>query len=66
MSSLAEEYSKEQERLRELISQYKEIGQAGQFALYRLNDILSRSEIAAAEQDTVTMIRCFKEMQGCQ
>lgn len=64
--NLAEAYPKEQARLRELIEQYRAIGPAGTFGLAVIQDVLTRSEKAAAEQDTVTMIRCYQEMQECK
>ena len=66
MSNLAEQYPKEQERMRDLIEEYKSIGPAGRFGLAILKDILRRADEAAATQDTVAMIQCFKEMQGCE
>ena len=66
MSSLGEEYPKEQERLRGLIEQYKEIGPAGAFGLMAIRSVLRRADIAAASQDTIEMIRCYNEMKGCQ
>lgn len=66
MSTLADEYPKEQERLRELIQQYKEIGPAGAFGLAAISDVLRRADIASASQNTVAMIRCFQEMKSCK
>ena len=66
MSSLAEEYPKEQERCRELLEQYKELGPPGTFGYIMLKDFLKRADKAVAEQDVVAMIACYKEMKECQ
>lgn len=63
MTSLAEEYPKQQARLRELLEQYETIGQAGLFARAMIKVALNRADRAAAEQDTVAMIKCFQEMK---
>ena len=65
MSSLAEAYPKEQERMRELLEQYKEIGDPGIFAHTMLSDLLKRADKAAAEQDLVAMVQTFEEMKEC-
>jgi len=64
--SLAEAFPKEQMRVRELLIAYKEISVPGIFGSYYLENLLQRAEKAAAEGDTVAMIRLLKEMQGCQ
>lgn len=61
--SLADAYPKEQERVRTILGYYEEIGPVGAFGAAMIRDLLSRAEKAVAEQDTVEMIRCFKEMQ---
>jgi len=63
MTSLADEYPKEQARVRKVLGHYKEIGPAGVFGATMIEDLLRRADKASAEQDTVEMIRCFKEMQ---
>ena len=63
--NLAEAYPKEQERCRELLEVYKQINTGG-FGVLVIGDILERSEIAAANQDTVEMIRLYQEMRDCQ
>lgn len=63
MTSLADEYPKEQARVRKVLGYYKDIGPAGAFGATMIEDLLRRADKASAEQDTVEMIRCFKEMQ---
>lgn len=66
MSTLAEDYPKQQERCRELLEGYTEIGPAGAFGHAMISDVLRRADKAAAEQDLVAMIRCFQEMKERQ
>ena len=63
--SLADAYPKEQARLRELIAAYKEIP-TGAFGAAMIEQTLKRADKAAAEQDTIAMIRCYDEMRGCE
>ena len=64
--SLAEAYPEEQERLRVLLEAYKEIGPVGAFGHAMISDVLRRSCEAAAQHDTVAMIRLYEEMKECQ
>lgn len=66
MSSLGEEYPKEQARCRELISQYEGIGPAGAFGKLTIEQVLQRADKAMADGDTIKMIGCFQEMQACK
>lgn len=64
--NLAEKYPIEQARLRELLEVYKEIGPVGNLGHVAISVVLADADRAAAAQDTVAMIRCFQEMQGCE
>jgi hypothetical protein len=66
MSSLAEEYPKQQARCRELLCQYKEIGPAGTFGETMIEQILRRADGAAASGDVVAMDVAYTEMRECQ
>ncbi len=66
MSSLGEEYPKEQSRCRELLSVYKEIGPAGAFGHMMISQVLQRADAAVISGDLVAMIRCFEEMKECE
>jgi len=63
---LAEAFPREQERLRGLLAIYHEIGPAGAFGHAAISAVLSRAERAAAEHDTVAMLRSYEEMRGCE
>lgn len=66
MTSLGEAYPIEQERLRELLIQYKKIGPVGTFGYMMISDVLKRADKAAIEQDLPSMIRIYQEMKDCQ
>jgi ribulose 1,5-bisphosphate synthetase/thiazole synthase len=63
MSSLGEEFPKEQARLRELLAEYKAIP-AGVFAATMMEDCLRRADQAAVSGDVVKMIQVYEEMKG--
>lgn len=65
-NSLAEGIIEQQARCRELLKAYVEIGPAGQFGHTMISDVLSRTEKAVMEGDTVAMISLYKELEGCQ
>jgi len=66
VNTLGDAYPQEQERCRELLAAYKEIGPAGAFGHAMISDVLRRADRAAMEQDLVAMIRIYQEMKECQ
>lgn len=64
--SLADAFPKEQARVRELLTRYKEIGSAGMFGATMIENLLQRADVAAAEQDTVAMFRTYEEMKNVE
>lgn len=64
METLADAYLKEQERCREVLGQYREIGPAGTFGTMLIEDVLRRADKAAIENDAVEMLRLYSEMRG--
>ncbi len=63
-TSLADAYPKEQARCRKVLDIYEMLpDEAGRFGAVMIRDMLSRAEKAAAEQDTVAMLRVYVEMQ---
>ncbi len=64
METLADGILKEQERCRELLEAYTEIGPAGAFAHSMINDALRRTEKAVMQGDTVAMLALYKELKG--
>lgn len=69
MSSLGEQYPIEQERCRELISQYELLRNLPNvncaFAIAAIKDVLRRADEAAIGGDVVAMLRSYEEMKGC-
>lgn len=65
MNTLADEFPKEQERCRQLLEQYKEIGPVGAFGHMMISDVLRRADQAAMSGDVVAMLRLYEEMKGC-
>ena len=64
--SLAQAYLEEQNRCRELLTEYKAIGPAGMFGYACINSILQRADAAVMQGDTVAMLGLYEEMKGCQ
>lgn len=63
MSTLGDEYPKEQARVREILGQYEEIGPAGAFGVAMIEDTLRRADAAVASGDVVAMLCLFQEMR---
>jgi hypothetical protein len=65
MSSVGEEFPKEQARVRELLGEYKAIGPAGAFGAMMIEQTLRRADAAMASGDVVEIVRSFQELKGC-
>lgn len=65
MASLAEDYPKQQQRVRDLLPLYDAIP-TGAFGAMMLRQVLTRAEQAAASGDVVAMLRSYEELKGCQ
>lgn len=66
MASLAEEYPQEQERCRELLAAYKELGPVGAFGAMNIENALREADQAAVSGDVVAMIIAYEKMRGCE
>ena len=66
MSSLGEDFPKEQARVRELLGLYRSIGPNGAFGAMMIEGTLARADRAAMSGDVIEMIRSYKEMQECE
>lgn len=66
MSSLGEELPKEQARVRELITEYRDplLKGAGNLAAMMMEQALKRADQAIITGDMVAMISSYKELQG--
>ncbi len=60
--TLAEAFPLEQRRCRELLLEYRKIGDAGAFGAAAIEAALGRAERAAAGGDLVEMIMSYKEL----
>ena len=65
MSSVGDEFPKEQARVRELLGFYKSIGPAGAFGALMLEQALQRADQAAISGDVVAILRSYEELKGC-
>jgi hypothetical protein len=66
MSSLGEEYPKQQARCREVLEQYIEIGTAGNFGAMMIRAKLKEADEAAVSGDVARMLRAFEAMKDVQ
>jgi len=64
MSTLGDEYPKEQARCRELVRAYRELGPTGRIGALMIEETLRRADEAAAHGDVVAMIGLFQEMKA--
>jgi len=62
-TTLGDEYPIEQERLRNLLQQYIEIGPAGTLGAVMIKASLAEADAAAVSGDLVRMIRAFQDMK---
>lgn len=65
VKNLAQAFVEEQNRCRELLTEYKSIGPAGMFGYACINSVLQRADAAVMAGDTVAMLRLYEEMKGC-
>lgn len=65
MSSVGEEFPKEQARVRELLGEYKAIGPSGAFGAIMIEQVLQRAEKAAISGDIIAILRSYEELKGC-
>lgn len=66
MPSLAEDYPKEQERVRELLREYESIGPSGAFGAMALRQRLREADEAAVSGDVVRMLRAFTQLKDSE
>ena len=63
MSSLGEEFPKQQARVREILGHYKEIGPSGMFGAAMIEQTLKRADEAAISGDVIAMIQSYEELK---
>jgi hypothetical protein len=64
--TLGEDYPKQQERCRELLERYREIGPNGAFGRMMIAQVLARADQAAVSGDLPAMIKAYQEMKDCE
>ena len=64
MSSVGEEFPKEQARVRGLLGLYKAIGTPGIFGASMMEAALKRADQAAISGDPVEILRSFEELRS--
>ena len=63
-TTLGDEYPRQQERCRELLQQYRDIGPNGAFGCAVIEATLKEADEAAISGDLPRMIRAFTDMQA--
>ena len=66
MSSVGEQFPIEQERVRQLLTEYQRLGPVGVFGATMIKDVLRRAEKAAISGDVVAIVRAYQELKDCQ
>ena len=66
MASIGEEYPKQQQRVREILGQYRAIGPAGSFGAAMIEHTLREADQAVASGDVIAMIRSFEAMEAVE
>lgn len=66
VTSIGEEFPKEQARVREVLASYKAIGPPGAFGAAMIEIILREADQAMASGDLVAMLKAFHKMRGVE
>ena len=66
MSSLGEDYPKQQARVREVLKLYQEIGPSGRFGAMMIERDLKEADEAAMSGDLARMIRAYETLKGIE
>lgn len=66
MSSVGDEYPKEQARCRELLAAYQKLGPVGAFGAWSIEEALKAADEAMAGGDVVAILVAFKAMEQCK
>jgi len=65
-TSVGLDFPKQQARVRELMTAYRDIGPAGAFGLLMLEQTLRRADAAMASGDVVAILRAYQELKECE
>lgn len=65
-TSVGEDFPHQQERLRELMQEYRDLGPAGTFGLMMLQQVAKRADEAMASGNVVRILSSYQEMKECK
>lgn len=65
MTSVADDFVKEQERVRNLLAVYDSIPSGG-FGAAAIREALARADRAAMSGDVIEILRSYEELKGCE
>lgn len=66
MSSVGEDFPREQRRVRELLDVYRSLGRNGAFGAAALERVLTQAEEAMASGDVVKILFAYELLRGCK
>jgi hypothetical protein len=66
MSTLGEDFPREQERVRELLAEYLALGPVGAFGAHFIKQALKQADEAAISGDVARIIAAYQELKDCQ
>ena len=66
MTTLGEDLPKEQARVREILGHYKEIGPAGMFGVFLIEQALQKADRAIIDGGLTEMIAAYKELKAIE
>ena len=64
--NIIEGIQKQQQRCRELIGNYEEIGPSGSFGKMMIQQDIDYADRAIAEGDTIEMIAAYQRLEACK
>jgi len=65
-TTLGDDFPGEQKRVRELLEEYKSIGQAGSFGAMIITGVLERADKAAISGDILAILHSYRELKRCE
>ncbi len=64
MSSIGIEFLKEQERVRELLTEYEAIGSTGVFGATMIKESLCKAEQASISGDVIKILQAYEDLKN--
>ena len=66
MTTVGEDFPRQQARARELLAEYKKIGPAGAFGAAMIEQALQRADAAAISGDVVAVFQSYQELEALE